>query len=33
LIDIRYLETSFARENDGETTHAALRFRAVMEPV
>jgi Protein of unknown function (DUF3168) len=32
LIDIRYLETNFTRESDGETTHAALRFRAVMEP-
>jgi hypothetical protein len=32
LIDIRYLETIFTRETDGETTHAALRFRAVMEP-
>jgi hypothetical protein len=32
LIDIRYLETSFTRETDGETIHAALRFRAVMEP-
>ena len=32
LIDIRYLETSFTREPDGETTRAALRFRAVMEP-
>ncbi len=32
LIDIRYLETSFTRESDGETIHAMLRFRAVMEP-
>jgi hypothetical protein len=32
LIDIRHLETTFARESDGETTHAVLRFRAVLEP-
>jgi len=32
LVDIRYLETTFTRETDGETTHAVLRFRAVMEP-
>jgi len=32
LIDLRHLETSFTREPDGETIHAALRFRAVMEP-
>ncbi len=32
LIDIRHLETNFTRESDGETTHALLRFRAVMEP-
>jgi len=32
LIDIRYLETTFTRESDGETIHAVLRFRAVMEP-
>ncbi|MEI9932790.1 MAG: DUF3168 domain-containing protein [Rhizomicrobium sp.] len=32
LIGIRYLDTAFTRESDGETTHAALRFRAVMEP-
>ena len=32
LIDIRYLETNFTRESDGETTHAVLRFRAVLEP-
>jgi hypothetical protein len=30
LIGIRHLETSFTR--DGETTHATLRFRAVLEP-
>ena len=33
LIDIRHIETGFTRESDGETTHGALRFRAVMEPV
>ena len=32
LIGIRHLETGFTREPDGETIHAALRFRAVMEP-
>lgn len=32
LIDIRHLETAFTRESDGETIHAALRFRAVLEP-
>ena len=32
LIDIRHLETNFTRETDGETIHATLRFRAVMEP-
>ena len=32
LIDIRHLETTFARESDGETIHATLRFRAVLEP-
>jgi hypothetical protein len=32
LIGIRYLDTAFTRESDGETIHAVLRFRAVMEP-
>ena len=32
LIDIRYLETGFTREADGQTIHAVLRFRAVLEP-
>jgi hypothetical protein len=32
LIDIRWLETDIARESDGETVHARLRFRAVLEP-
>jgi hypothetical protein len=33
LIDIRYLETSYTRESDGETIHAVLRFRAVLETI
>jgi hypothetical protein len=33
LIDIRYLETALTRDSDGETIHAVLRFRAVLEPV
>jgi hypothetical protein len=32
LIDIRYLETALTRDSDGETIHAVLRFRAVLEP-
>ena len=32
LIDLRWLESESTRENDGETVHAQLRFRAVMEP-
>ncbi|HTT98964.1 MAG TPA: DUF3168 domain-containing protein [Rhizomicrobium sp.] len=32
LIDIRHRDTNFIRESDGETTHAVLQFRAVMEP-
>jgi hypothetical protein len=32
LIGIRHLETAFTRESDGETIHAVLRFRAVLEP-
>ncbi|HEV2561923.1 MAG TPA: DUF3168 domain-containing protein [Rhizomicrobium sp.] len=32
LIDIRYLDTDFARAADGETYRASLRFRAVTEP-
>jgi hypothetical protein len=32
LIDIRFSDTNFTRESDGETTHAVLRFRAVLEP-
>jgi hypothetical protein len=32
LVDIRWLSTDFARDADGETIHALLRFRAVLEP-
>ena len=32
LVDLRYLSADFARESDGETFHATLRFRAVTEP-
>jgi Protein of unknown function (DUF3168) len=32
LIDIRHLATAFARQPDGQTLRAALRFRAVTEP-
>jgi len=32
LIDLRHLETQFSRDSDGETIHAVLRFRAVLEP-
>jgi hypothetical protein len=32
LIAIRHLETELARETDGETIRATLRFRAVLEP-
>jgi hypothetical protein len=32
LIDIHYLETALTRDSDGETIHAVLRFRAVLEP-
>ena len=32
LIDLRYLESESTRENDGETVHAQLRFRALLEP-
>ena len=31
LVSIRFLTASFTRESDGETTRAALTFRAVME--
>jgi len=31
LIDIRWLDTDVAKEPDGETLHAKLRFRAVLE--
>ena len=32
LIDIRHLATDFARQPDGQTYRASLRFRAVTEP-
>lgn len=32
LIDLRYLESESSRESDGETVHAQLRFRALLEP-
>ena len=32
LVDLRYLSTDFARETDGETFRATVRFRAVTEP-
>lgn len=31
LVSIRHLATEHARERDGETVHALLRFRALME--
>ena len=32
LIDLRFLSAESSRESDGETVHARLRFRAVLEP-
>lgn len=32
LIDLRYLDTAFSREPDGQTFRARLQFRAVTEP-
>jgi len=32
LVDLRFLSADFARETDGETFRAVLRFRAVTEP-
>ena len=32
LVDLRWLDTDTRREGDGETIHAALRFRALTEP-
>ncbi|HXC56105.1 MAG TPA: DUF3168 domain-containing protein [Rhizomicrobium sp.] len=32
LIDLRWLESDSSRESDGETVHAQLKFRAVLEP-
>ena len=31
LVDLRWLESETSRESDGETIHAQLRFRAVLE--
>jgi hypothetical protein len=33
LVDLRFLSAAFVRETDGETFRAALKFRAVTEPV
>ena len=32
LVDLRFLSADFARETDGETFRALVRFRAVTEP-
>lgn len=32
LVDLRYLKSEFARDSDGETFRAIVRFRAVTEP-
>jgi hypothetical protein len=32
LIDMRFIDADYARETDGETYRATLRFRAVTEP-
>ncbi len=32
LIDLRWLESESTRESDGETVHAQLRFKALLEP-
>ena len=33
LVDLRWLDTDIRRDTDGETIHAALRFRALTEPL
>jgi Protein of unknown function (DUF3168) len=33
LIDLRHTATAFARQSDGQTWRATLRFRAVTEPL
>jgi hypothetical protein len=33
LVNLRWLEGETLRENDGETIHAQLRFRAVLEEI
>jgi hypothetical protein len=32
LVDLRFLSAAFARDSDGETFRATLKFRAVTEP-
>lgn len=32
LVDLRFLDCEYARDTDGETYSASLRFRAVTEP-
>jgi hypothetical protein len=32
LVDLRWLDSQSLRESDGETVHARLRFRALLEP-
>ncbi|MBL6853131.1 MAG: DUF3168 domain-containing protein [Alphaproteobacteria bacterium] len=32
LVDLRWLDTDIKRDSDGETIHAAIRFRALTEP-
>ena len=33
LVDLRFLDCDYARDTDGETYSATLRFRAVTEPM
>jgi len=33
LVDLRWQDTDTRREGDGETIHAQLRFKALLEPV
>lgn len=32
LVDLRWLDTDIGRDGDGETIHASLRFKALLEP-
>jgi hypothetical protein len=32
LVDLRWLDTEIGKESDGETLHARIRFRALLEP-